>query len=220
MRSDINKAFIAGYPNAESKGTVELSDNSVLYPYEGLYDLVDSVKPGDELKPQVFKYISRDENGKIDLDRTCVVSGNQYAEISTYFKNGKEWSEEWSTIKVAETVPEGVMIVNLSLPAGPVSGIHGIGAVSFSLASNETITEQGLEAGKIHPGKCCSFNFPRIHLIGTEFAPSSEEELKERVSAIPSMGVKNYYNQVLERLENMKKEQEAQEQEQESGFKM
>ena len=216
MGSYVNNAFIAGYPNAEIKGAVELSDNSVLYPYEELYDLVDSVKPGDELKPQVFKYISRDENGKIDLDRTCVVSSNQYAEISTYFKNGTEWS----TIKVAETVPEGVMFADFSLPAGAVPGVHGIGAVSFSLASNEAITEQGLEAGKIHPGKCCSFNFPKIHLIGTEFAPLSEEILKERVSAIPSMGVKNYYNQVLERLENMKKEQEAQEQEQESGFKM
>ena len=31
MRSDINSAFIAGYPNAEIKGTVELTDNSVLY---------------------------------------------------------------------------------------------------------------------------------------------------------------------------------------------
>ena len=45
-----------------------------------------------------------------------------------------------------------------------------------------------------------------------------EEELKERISAIPSMGVKNFYNQELERLENIRKEQEAQEQE--SGFKM
>ena len=30
MRSDINSAFIAGYPNAEIKGTVELTDNSIL----------------------------------------------------------------------------------------------------------------------------------------------------------------------------------------------
>ena len=92
MRSDINSAFIAGYPNAEIKGTVELTDNSVLYAYEGLNDLVGSVKPGDELNPQVFKYFSRDENGKIYLDRACVVSDNQYSEISTYFKDGMEKS--------------------------------------------------------------------------------------------------------------------------------
>lgn len=214
MRSDINSAFIAGYPNAEIKGTVELTDNSVLYAYEGLNDLVGSVKPGDELNPQVFKYFSRDENGKIYLDRACVVSDNQYSEISTYFKDGMEWS----TIKVAETVPEGVMIVNFGISQGNISGIHGISTVDFSLVSNETITEQGFEVGKIHPGKCCSSNFQNIPLIETELAHSSEEELKERISAIPSMGVKNFYNQELERLENIRKEQEAQEQE--SGFKM
>ena len=214
MRSDINSAFIAGYPNAEIKGTVELTDNSVLYAYEGLNDLVGSVKPGDELNPQVFKYFSRDENGKIYLDRACVVSDNQYSEISTYFKDGMEWS----TIKVAETVPEGVMIVNFGISQGNIYWIHGISTVDFSLVSNETIAEQGFEVGKIHPGKCCSSNFQNIPLIKTELAHSSEEELKERISASPSMGVKNFYNQELERLENIRKEQEAQEQE--SGFKM
>ena len=56
-----------------------------------------------------------------------MVSDNQYSEISTYFKDGMEWS----TIKVAETVPEGVMIVNFGISQGNIAGIHGISTVDF-----------------------------------------------------------------------------------------
>lgn len=207
INSDINKALIKGYPDAEIKESKEVTSTNVTYVYEELNNLIRDSKVGVELKPQVFNYYIYDEGVKY-IERTCIVSNNEYSKVSTYFKAGKQWS----TIEIAQMVPEGIMIADFSLPAGIIPGYHGSTEVNISLVSNDTIRKKGYKAGKVNPGRCRSSSFQRTYLLGAQLAHSSEQELVKAVSSIPSMGVNNLYNQLMQQIENAKK--------QDSGIKM
>lgn len=208
INSDINKALIKGYPDAEIKESKEVTSTNVTYVYEDLNDLIRGSNVEDELKPQVFNYFIYDKGEKY-IERTCIVSNNEYSEVSTYFKAGKQWS----TIEIAQMVPEGIMIADFSLPAGIIPGYHGSTEVNISLVSNDSIRRKGYKVGKVNPGRCRSSSFQRTYLLGAQLAHSSEQELTKVVSSIPRMGVNNLYNQLMEKLETAKKEQD-------SGIKM
>lgn len=207
INSDINKALIKGYPDAEIKESREVTSTNVTYVYEELNNLIRDSKVGDELKPQVFNYYIYD-NGVKYIEKTCIVSNSEYSEVSTYFKAGKQWS----TIEIAQMIPEGIIIADFSLPAGIIPGYHGSTEVNISLVSNEAITKNGYKAKEVNPGRCCSSSFQRTYLLGAQLAHSSEQELTKVVSSIPSMGVNNLYNQLMQQIENAKK--------QDSGIKM
>ena len=71
INSDINKALIKGYPDAEIKESKEVTSTNVTYVYEELNNLIRDSKVGDELKPQVFNYYIYDEGVKY-IERTCM----------------------------------------------------------------------------------------------------------------------------------------------------
>ena len=201
INSDINKALIKGYPDAEIKESKEVTSTNVTYVYEELNNLIRDSNVEDELKPQVFNYFIYDKGVKY-IERTCIVSNNEYSEVSTYFKAGKQWS----TIEIAQMIPEGIIIADFSLPAGIIPGYHGSTEVNISLVSNEAITKNGYKAKEVNPGRCRSSSFQRTYLLGAQLAHSSEQELVKAVSSIPSMGVNNLYNQLMQQIENAKKQ--------------
>lgn len=202
INSDINKAYIMGYQNAEIKSNEEVTINNVTYVYEKQNNLIRDFKIGDELRPQVYNYFIYNNSGKY-LEKTCIVSTNSYSEVSTYYKDGKQYS----TIEISQKVPQGILIADFLLPEDIIHGYHGETIVNFSLITNETISKKGYKVEKIHPGRCHCSNTPRINLLKAQLTYSSKQELLNVVNSIPRVGADNLYNQLKEKLETTKNEQ-------------
>jgi hypothetical protein len=164
----------------------------------------DPSKTTSDLKPQIFNYVVAKENG-LEMERTNVVSLDKHINLTTYYRDG----QNWSCLDVYHATPEGVYRVDFLMDPGRVYDVANT-FVTVQFYSNELLMENGIDMSKSHPFSVYGKNITPLTLTHTNVGFLSRQQMEQFMSQIPQISMKDFYEQ-LEAQEKAKKEQEQQE---------
>ena len=102
MKSNINNALIASYPEAINNESIQITKNNLSMAYKNEHKTCSKFveeNNASDLKPEIFNYHTLNERNELTMERTDVVTLNQHADLTTYYKEGKNWS----SLKVYES---------------------------------------------------------------------------------------------------------------------
>ena len=206
MKSNINNALIASYPEAINNESIQITKNNLSMAYKNEHKTCSNFveeNNASDLKPEIFNYHTLNERNELTMERTDVVTLNQHADLTTYYKEGKNWS----SLKVYESSPEGIYEVDLFMNPNEFYA-EGNTSVSVRFYSNEYLKEKNIDVEKLHPIDIYGKNIPAQLLLETNMGYLTREQMEQLTAQACHMGMKAFYAQLYAQ-EQAKKEETA-----------
>lgn len=201
IRSDINKSLISNFSGSKISENLQVSANNLPLVYCREQDYIQTLASSDDKTPKVFNYYG---DGEQAFERTNVVCENKYVSLTTYFKDGKEWS----SLDVKELTPNGIIHCVVFVPSGSYVK-NGDVNVSISFCSNNELESNGIDVDNLHPMNCQG-SLIKTTLLNENLGYMGQDSLNQFVCQVCNLGLQDFYSEMKDFVEQRKAETDQQ----------